>query len=515
MNESSPMNSRPAMRIKGLSPALPERGKIKIGERGEVRKAKNGNDYQLPMKLDHFKITTLEVGKDGNFNVDEVAHKTLGEKPTEIPVTLIYDDPDLNFPSRYASYDGRKLYCSGDGENAQRLNDDGKGHKTVACTCPLQDPAYTGARKCKMNGSLSVLINGVSGVGGVYKFRTTSYNTIVGILSTMSFLRTLTGGPLAGIPLKLVVRPKQATAPDGKQQTIYVVGLEYAGDMSDLQKKGHAVALERAKTHLSIEYIENEARRQMREAGPDAPLPGDDNDQVVGEFYHEEAMRADGTVPDKPTRGDFQQKGDANVTETFSLVDEVGEVIGEYAADDYTKEIDDRLETLTAQGNLSAAKQLLENNVDELTRAGAADFLGDKSKMVLDAMQRAEEAKAAAKKPTPAATKPAQQQKQPETQPEPQEEGIPEEGGIPGDDQAAEPKAPYTLDAPRASQSWQWWVSTLVKEMQTNAKTPAQADGWWSVNKIVVAQLQKADAVQYNVLVTEAKVIKKRLQDAA
>jgi hypothetical protein len=62
----------------------------------------------------------------------------------------------------------------------------------VACTCFRQEPSYAGRDRCKMNGNLSVLIDGMGGVGGVWRFRTTSYNSIVGIMSSMAFLRSIT-----------------------------------------------------------------------------------------------------------------------------------------------------------------------------------------------------------------------------------------------------------------------------------------------------------------------------------
>ncbi len=89
-----------AMMIKGLSPALPERGKIKIGAKGSAIKSNKGNEFQPPQKLDHFLITTIERGQDGNFVKDAALHELFGDKPTEIPVRLLYDNPALNFPTR-------------------------------------------------------------------------------------------------------------------------------------------------------------------------------------------------------------------------------------------------------------------------------------------------------------------------------------------------------------------------------------------------------------------------------
>ena len=314
-----PRNRRPSM-IKGLTPTLPERGKIKIGSKGEMRKSARGTEFQPPQKLDHFVVTTLQRGEDGNFIPDETLMARLGPKPTEIPVRLLYDDLALNFPTRYACFVGRSLWCSGDGEVAIRASAmPGGPPQEVACTCERIDPAYKGSDKCKMNGSLSVLIEGAGGIGGVWKFRTTSYNSIVGIMSTLGFIRQMTGGVLANIPLKLKVQPKQAAAPDGNPVTIYVVSLEFDGDLPGLQEVAHGIALGRAKMNVSIEHIEDEARRMLSLAAPShVPLAGDDADDVIEEFYPEQA-----TAEPEPPRG-----RDINLGSSAGVFDpETGEVI--------------------------------------------------------------------------------------------------------------------------------------------------------------------------------------------
>ncbi len=307
--------ARPMRRsaIKNLIAQLPERGKIKIGAKGKMRKSNQGNEFQPPIKLDHFRITTLRRLDDGNLERDEAIHQRLGDEPTEIPVRLLYDDPELNFPTRYAAFVGRTLWCSGDGESAMRLTKDGKDRFEIGCPCRLSDPSYQPKRgdppRCKMNGSLSVVIDGASGLGGVWKFRTTSYNSITGIMGAMIFVRSITGGPLANIPLKLRVQPKQATAPtDGSPVLIYIVSLEFDGAVEDLQRRAHQIALDRATTHVSIAEIETEARRMLALAAPaNAPLHGDEPEDIVAEFYPEQMMADDASQP--PRRRRSQARG--------------------------------------------------------------------------------------------------------------------------------------------------------------------------------------------------------------
>jgi hypothetical protein len=295
-------------------------------------------NFNRPIKLDHFVVTTLERGPDGNFLPDAALMARLGPNCTRIPVRLIYDDPELNFPTRLGCYVGRALWCSGDGQTATRMTETpgemaNKARvepRQVACPCIRSDPAYTGADKCKMNGSLSVLIDGAGGVGGVWRLRTTSYNSVVGLMSQLGFLRQITGGVLANIPLNLLLSPKQATAPDGSAVLVYIVSLEYPGDLEQLQSLAHGIALQRAKAHVSITHIEEEARRMLMLAPPaDAVLPGDEPEDIVAEFYPEQFS----PPPNEPPRAHDLgrpapvQQAIVSEAETFSVVDCDGEII--------------------------------------------------------------------------------------------------------------------------------------------------------------------------------------------
>mgnify|MGYP001317446236 CR=1 FL=1 len=269
---------------KNLIPGLTERGKIKIGCKGAMRKSSAGNPYQQPVKLDHFIVTTLERSQDGNFVKDETIHKIIGDKPKEIPVMLMFDDIALNFQCRYACYNGKTLFCSGDGEFADQLTEQ-KTRKEVSCPCYRHEPTYTGKDKCKINGTLSVMIQGVNHVGGIHKFRTTGYNSTVGILSSLTLIRSLTGGYLAGLPLKMTIQPKVCTSPvDGSSQTVYVVGVEFAGSLSDLQQKTLQIAQGNAEFKARMLNVENEVRKLI---SVDASLIDEAGD-ITEEFYPDE-----------------------------------------------------------------------------------------------------------------------------------------------------------------------------------------------------------------------------------
>jgi len=290
--------------IKGLVPGLMEVGKLKIGAKGHMITSKGGKQFQPPTKLDYIRVTTLMRGPDDNYITDEAVHKLHGEKPKALPVRLLYDDIQLNFQCRYVCFSGKKLWCAGDGEAAWRLTQANGQRTQVECPCGRQAPDYDGDPRCKINGCLSVIIDGVDRVGGVWKLRTTSYNSVVGILSSLSLIKRITGGPLAGIPLNLTLNPKTVISPtDGRVMNVWVVGLEFIGSVEDLQQIGYKQALSDARHYERITHIEEEARRLIAHD----PLRMDDEDpaEIAAEFYPEQFQKDEG-------------KGAPNVTTTTS-----------------------------------------------------------------------------------------------------------------------------------------------------------------------------------------------------
>jgi hypothetical protein len=281
--------------IYGIMPGLTERGKIKIGRKGETRTGQS-SEYQLPTRLDYFLITTLERDTTGNFMRDEELYKALGfgEKLKKIPIMLLFDEIPLVFQYRYTCYKGKTLFCSGDGRAAHQIKDVQKPERVqVVCPCFRKEPTYTGEDgrgngKCKINGKLSVVITGANVIGGVWVFRTTGYNSTVGIISSLTLIKTMTGGILAGIPLVMTIQPKVATNPiDGKSQTIQVVGIEYAGTMDDLQNGALKLVQKNAEYRTRLGNVQQEVIKLISfDAGADR----DDASDIVDEFHPEEAV---------------------------------------------------------------------------------------------------------------------------------------------------------------------------------------------------------------------------------
>jgi len=243
--------------IKNLMPGLTELGKIKIGRKGNMKTSSGGKEFQPPQKLDHFVVTTLERDETGNFIKDEEIHKMLGDKPTRIPILLVFDDITLNFQSRYACFKGRTAFCSGDGEHAIKQDTP----ELIPCPCPLADPQSDTKTPCKMHGILSVMIQGAEKFGGVWKFRTTSYNSIQGITSSLCAIQRMVGGPIAGLPLELVLSNKTAITPKtGEATKIQIVSVEYPGSMEQLREQGIKVLSASVNHRRQLALIEAQAK---------------------------------------------------------------------------------------------------------------------------------------------------------------------------------------------------------------------------------------------------------------
>jgi hypothetical protein len=294
MNEGKEYEPGKAPFIYGMMPGLTERGKIKIGKKGESRQGSSGS-YQLPTRLDHFIITTLERDKTGNFVRDYALYASLKlpDNPKRIPIMLLFDEIPLVFQYRLTCYKGKTLFCSGDGRAAHQIKDQQKPERVqVVCPCYRKEPTFQGDDgrgngKCKINGKLSVVIAGANIVGGVWVFRTTGYNSTVGIISSLTLIKTMTGGILAGIPLVMTIQPKVAINPiDGKSQTIQVVGIEYSGSIDDLQNGALKLAQKNAEYRARLGNVEREVQKLISVDADVVDQAGD----IAEEFYPEEAQ---------------------------------------------------------------------------------------------------------------------------------------------------------------------------------------------------------------------------------
>lgn len=254
--------------IKGLGQRLACRGKIKIGGLGEVRKSKAGTDYRLPVKYDHFVITSNVRTKAGDLEIDKEVMEIIGDRK-ELDVVLFGNSIEDVYDDWYAFYDGKKAICRGNGETAVWKGDKQTFGKlwgqlevidkdVVTCRgdqCPLfkKEEDKTG---CKLNFILRVMLIDAPAIGGVYELRSTSINSALAMRASIAMLTNVTGGQITGVPLKLKLSPKTVQLQQG-QSTIYVTHLEYPGSFLDLKK----AAIEQQRQVLLLDHSLVDARK--------------------------------------------------------------------------------------------------------------------------------------------------------------------------------------------------------------------------------------------------------------
>ncbi len=204
-------------------------------------------ERKYPGKLPFF--TFLHPNEDGTgFVHDFPAIEAHGPMPTELDIFFTTDTP---FAASYEWWASNKLKCWGDGQNALRKIDlartaeekelaknpiDGDRFPIIGgCAeggCPYCQEDDKGKRECKPHGKLLLQLSNSPSIGSTCTFDTTGYRSTQQIGSSLTDLLETTGqgdptnGHLAGIPLKLILRPYIAY-PNGKATKLYAVNVEF------------------------------------------------------------------------------------------------------------------------------------------------------------------------------------------------------------------------------------------------------------------------------------------------
>lgn len=266
--------------LKGLALTPPVIGRISIGKVVE----KNGK--RLPEKDDEFTVTSQVQSKDGwvNHPVDETLRKTAGAKLRQIPVRLLFDDPDLNLRANYSLFDrqsGRPM-CVGNGETCRRSTV--SGIQTLPCPSPESCELAKGGY-CKPYGRLNVRI-GDDDETGSFIFRTTGFNSIRTLFARLKYFHAVSGGMLSTLPLELRLRGKSTA--QSHRSPIYYVDLTIKTGMT----MADAIASARAESEVRKaagfdQAALDEAARSGFAAGAFEESE-EDGAAVVEEFYPDE-----------------------------------------------------------------------------------------------------------------------------------------------------------------------------------------------------------------------------------
>lgn len=291
--------------LKGLAITPPVLGRISIGKVVE----KNGK--RLPEKDDQFTITSQVQNKDGwlPHPLDETLRKEQGGKIGNIPIRLLFNDPDLNFRAEYSLFDrttGRPL-CVGDGNNCKRQTEE--GIKSFPCPSPDACPLAKGG--CKPYGRLNVALGDDDPLGS-FVFRTTGFNSIRTLSARLQYFQAISGNKLSCLALELRLRGKSTRQSMGTP--IYYVDITPRSGLSTEEMLTQARQLDEARRQAGFdqEALDQAARLGL---GNGAFEDGEEDGGAAVEEFFSTSPKADSLptspVPATPLRATLGQKLEA------------------------------------------------------------------------------------------------------------------------------------------------------------------------------------------------------------
>lgn len=210
------------MPIKGISDVrrLPRIGKVRLGVKAISKKTKR----EYPKAVDYFVVTA-----EDNITFKSAAesfHQVYGEKPRALEIMFPLNDTERFFQQWYRRYgSGTGLICKGDAETAWEVNRD--TGEMLERECNPAECEWVEKKHCRPIGTLMFLLPQVDGLG-CWQLDTSSWNSIVNINSAIEFIKRVTDGNIAMIPLTLALRPKDVQ-PEGKKKTVWILDLALEG----------------------------------------------------------------------------------------------------------------------------------------------------------------------------------------------------------------------------------------------------------------------------------------------
>lgn len=220
--------------IHGLSYAYPTSGVIRLGY---TRTSTKG--ARLPVKDDEMRLTTKVKDDKGEWMrhpLDAKLRELHGEeqkdgntrsakKLRQIPVTVVFDRPELNMVEQYAAFSQEGVpLCVGNGQNAKRRQRDGS---ITEETCVGANHCQYGKdNRCDAFLRLLVRVEGQSETEPPLILRTGSVNAVTDNRAVLEHWHAMFGGRLAGLPFRFVLDAKQTAL--SRQSVFYFGRLEPA-----------------------------------------------------------------------------------------------------------------------------------------------------------------------------------------------------------------------------------------------------------------------------------------------
>lgn len=266
--------------LKGLALTPPVIGRIAIG------KVVERNGKRLPEKDDELTLATQVQTKQGWLlhPLDEaLRNQHENQKLREIPIRLLFNNPDLNFRAQYSLFDrtsGRPV-CVGNGESCKRHTSEGL--QSLPCPGPLMCELGRN-NQCKPYGRLNVRI-GDGDELGTFIFRTTGFNSIRTLMTRLRYFAAVSGNHLATLPLALKLRGKTTT--QSFRSTIFYVDIITRDGMRLTDAVAEATLLATQNREAGIDQAALDAAAQEGFTLGAFEDTEDESLSVVEEFYPE------------------------------------------------------------------------------------------------------------------------------------------------------------------------------------------------------------------------------------
>lgn len=232
--------------VSGYGPEQ-KRERFEEKERAQMRYRELKRDAierKYPERLPYFTFTHMSSSGDMEPDWDIIEYH--GPVPTEIDVIFVNEDP---FSAAYQLWTATERKCWGDGKTALRLTSMAatadekaqaaesirKGEKSFPVTscwlagCQYSKPTSDRPSPCRAVGRLCFQLLRTPRLGATAVFNTAGYRSISQIFSSLEIFKRATNGHVAGIPLKMVLRPYRVNF-SGRLSTQYAVSLEYRAE---------------------------------------------------------------------------------------------------------------------------------------------------------------------------------------------------------------------------------------------------------------------------------------------
>lgn len=349
---------------------LPVTIKVAIGEGPEPG---NGNSH--PRRLDHFvfKRKTLR-GQDVVWESAPDMSKTHGEKPTELGIIFLNDDPREVFRTEYALWAPTGCRCRG--ELVQITNGGGLRYEMQATRRTQKHPEgeewpgnykyVDGPKKgqpvepcgdgcpdlergdCKPSGDLYFILEKFPTFGAICRLHTSSYRSIRNLSNGLMQIRRLNGGTLSGIKATLKASPERVSYSDrdGTRHTsvAYILSLEIGGTdlrtlVANMTEPARLLTEGRPAIELSrgTQYVVHETDAERAK-------------EISGEFYPNRDAAVDASA--EPSSGQSEK------AEPLARICELTRRLG-------CNEAKTRMLIGQAAGDLAALERRLLNEVDQ------------------------------------------------------------------------------------------------------------------------------------------------------